>query len=242
MTQKKLKDLLKFAGDKNVYDNLLEIKTDNKRNLAEYLKQTQGIEINPQSIYDIQIKRLHEYKRQQMNALYIIYKYFDIKAGNIPKTPVTVIFGAKAAPAYTIAKDIIHLILTLSKVIDADKDVSPYLKVVLVQNYNVTLAEKLIPACDISEQISLASKEASGTGNMKFMLNGAVTLGTMDGANVEIAELVDKDNIYTFGATSDEVIAHYEKCDYNAKKLYETDALIKKMCGFYNIGYYASGR
>mgnify|MGYP000130280185 FL=1 len=228
----KLKDLLKFAGDKNVYDNLLEIKTDNKRNLAEYLKQTQGIEINPQSIYDIQIKRLHEYKRQQMNALYIIYKYFDIKAGNIPKTPVTVIFGAKAAPAYTIAKDIIHLILTLSKVIDADKDVSPYLKVVLVQNYNVTLAEKLIPACDISEQISLASKEASGTGNMKFMLNGAVTLGTMDGANVEIAELVDKDNIYTFGATSDEVIAHYEKCDYNAKKLYETDALIKKCVDF----------
>ena len=204
----KLKDLLKFAGDKNVYDNLLEIKTDNKRNLAEYLKQT------------------------QMNALYIIYKYFDIKAGNIPKTPVTVIFGAKAAPAYTIAKDIIHLILTLSKVIEADKDVSPYLKVVLVQNYNVTLAEKLIPACDISEQISLASKEASGTGNMKFMLNGAVTLGTMDGANVEIAELVGKDNIYTFGATSDEVIAHYEKCDYNAKKLYETDALIKKCVDF----------
>ena len=228
----KLKDLLKFAGDKNVYDNLLEIKTDNKRNLAEYLKQTQGIEINPQSIYDIQIKRLHEYKRQQMNALYIIYKYFDIKAGNIPKTPVTVIFGAKAAPAYTIAKDIIHLILTLSKVIEADKDVSPYLKVVLVQNYNVTLAEKLIPACDISEQISLASKEASGTGNMKFMLNGAVTLGTMDGANVEIAELVGKDNIYTFGATSDEVIAHYENCDYNAKKLYETDALIKKCVDF----------
>jgi len=228
----KLKNLLKFAGDKNVYDNFLEIKTDNKRNLAEYLKQTQGIEINPQSIFDIQIKRLHEYKRQQMNALYIIYKYFDIKAGNIPKTPVTVIFGAKAAPAYTIAKDIIHLILTLSKVIEADKDVSPYLKVVLVQNYNVTLAEKLIPACDISEQISLASKEASGTGNMKFMLNGAVTLGTMDGANVEIAELVGKDNIYTFGATSDEVIAHYEKCDYNAKKLYETDALIKKCVDF----------
>ena len=228
----KLKNLLKFAGDKNVYDNLLEIKTYNKRNLAEYLKQTQGIEINPQSIFDIQIKRLHEYKRQQMNALYIIYKYFDIKAGNIPKTPVTVIFGAKAAPAYTIAKDIIHLILTLSKVIEADKDVSPYLKVVLVQNYNVTLAEKLIPACDISEQISLASKEASGTGNMKFMLNGAVTLGTMDGANVEIAELVGKDNIYTFGATSDEVIAHYEKCDYNAKKLYETDALIKKCVDF----------
>jgi len=228
----KLKDLLKFTGDKNTYDNLLKIKTENKENLAAYLKRTQGIEINPQSIYDIQIKRLHEYKRQQMNALYIIYKYFDIKAGNIPKTPVTVIFGAKAAPAYTIAKDIIHLILTLSKVIEADKDVSPYLKVVLVENYNVTLAEKLIPACDISEQISLASKEASGTGNMKFMLNGAVTLGTMDGANVEIAELVGNDNIYTFGASSDEVIAHYEKCDYNARKLYETDSLIKKCVNF----------
>lgn len=228
----KLKDLLKFTGDKNVYDNLLKIKTDNKENLAEYLKRTQGIELNPQSIYDIQIKRLHEYKRQQMNAMYIIYKYFDIKAGNIPKTPVTVIFGAKAAPAYTIAKDIIHLILTLSKVIEADKDVSPYLKVVLVENYNVTLAEKLIPACDISEQISLASKEASGTGNMKFMLNGAVTLGTMDGANVEIAELVGSDNIYTFGAASDEVITHYEKCDYNARKLYETDSLIKKCVDF----------
>lgn len=228
----KLKDLLKAAGDKNVYDNLLRIKTDNKKKLAEYLKKTQGIELNPQSIYDIQIKRLHEYKRQQMNALYIIYKYFDIKAGNIPKTPVTVIFGAKAAPAYIIAKDIIHLILTLGKVIEADKDVSPYLKVVLVENYNVTLAEKLIPACDISEQISLASKEASGTGNMKFMLNGAVTLGTMDGANVEIAELVGSDNIYTFGASSDEVIAHYEKCDYNARKLYEEDALIKKCVDF----------
>ncbi len=228
----KLKDLLKAAGDKNVYDNLLGIKTDNKKKLAEYLKKTQGIELNPQSIYDIQIKRLHEYKRQQMNALYIIYKYFDIKAGNIPKTPVTVIFGAKAAPAYIIAKDIIHLILTLGKVIEADKDVSHYLKVVLVENYNVTLAEKLIPACDISEQISLASKEASGTGNMKFMLNGAVTLGTMDGANVEIAELVGSDNIYTFGASSDEVIAHYEKCDYNARKLYEEDALIKKCVDF----------
>ncbi len=228
----KLKDLLKSTGDKNVYDNLLKIKTDNKENLAEYLRRTQGIEINPQSIYDIQIKRLHEYKRQQMNALYIIYKYCDIKAGNIPKTPVTVIFGAKAAPAYTIAKDIIHLILTLSKVIEADKDVSPYLKVVLVENYNVTLAEKLIPACDISEQISLASKEASGTGNMKFMLNGAVTLGTMDGANVEIAELVGSDNIYTFGASSDEVIAHYEKCDYNARRFYETDSLIKKCVDF----------
>ena len=228
----KLKDLLKFAGDKSVYDNLLEIKTDNKRNLAEYLKQTQGIEINPQSIYDIQIKRLHEYKRQQMNALYIIYKYFDIKAGNIPKTPVTVIFGAKAAPAYTIAKDIIHLILTLSKVIEADKDVSPYLKVVLVQNYNVTLAEKLIPACDISEQISLASKEASGTGNMKFMLNGAITIGTEDGANVEIHELVGDDNIYIFGESSDDVIAHYNNNDYDAGKYYNNDEIIKNAVDF----------
>ena len=223
----KLKDLLKFAGDKNVYDNLLEIKTDNKRNLAEYLKQTQGIEINPQSIYDIQIKRLHEYKRQQMNALYIIYKYFDIKAGNIPKTPVTVIFGAKAAPAYTIAKDIIHLILTLSKVIEADKDVSPYLKVVLVQNYNVTLAEKLIPACDISEQISLASKEASGTGNMKFMLNGAVTLGTMDGANVEIVNEVGAENAQIFGLSSDEVIRFENEGGYDPMEIFNNDQEIR---------------
>lgn len=228
----KLKTLERLRGDNNMMQRFMDIKQEKKNQLAVYMKSKDGIEVDANSIFDIQIKRLHEYKRQQMNALYIIYKYFDIKAGNIPKTPVTVIFGAKAAPAYTIAKDIIHLILTLSKVIEADKDVSPYLKVVLVQNYNVTLAEKLIPACDISEQISLASKEASGTGNMKFMLNGAVTLGTMDGANVEIAELVGKDNIYTFGATSDEVIAHYEKCDYNAKKLYETDALIKKCVDF----------
>ena len=225
----KLKDLLKFAGDKNVYDNLLEIKTDNKRNLAEYLKQTQGIEINPQSIYDIQIKRLHEYKRQQMNALYIIYKYFDIKAGNIPKTPVTVIFGAKAAPAYTIAKDIIHLILTLSKVIEADKDVSPYLKVVLVQNYNVTLAEKLIPACDISEQISLASKEASGTGNMKFMLNGAPTLGTMDGANVEIVQEVGEENAFIFGMSSDQIINYENNGGYDPDFIYNTDPEIRQV-------------
>ena len=225
----KLKDLLKFAGDKNVYDNLLEIKTDNKGNLAEYLKQTQGIEINPQSIYDIQIKRLHEYKRQQMNALYIIYKYFDIKAGNIPKTPVTVIFGAKAAPAYTIAKDIIHLILTLSKVIEADKDVSPYLKVVLVQNYNVTLAEKLIPACDISEQISLASKEASGTGNMKFMLNGAVTLGTMDGANVEIVQEVGIENAVIFGLSSDEVIRYENEGGYDPMEIFNNDQDIREV-------------
>ena len=235
----KLKDLLKFAGDKNVYDNLLEIKTDNKRNLAEYLKQTQGIEINPQSIYDIQIKRLHEYKRQQMNALYIIYKYFDIKAGNIPKTPVTVIFGAKAAPAYTIAKDIIHLILTLSKVIEADKDVSPYLKVVLVQNYNVTLAEKLIPACDISEQISLASKEASGTGNMKFMLNGAVTLGTMDGANVEIVEEVGKENAFIFGLSADQVMEYEKNGNYNPRDVYNNNQDVRQVLTQLVNGFYS---
>ena len=227
-----LEKLLAFVKDDDKLEKLLEIKHQNKLHAKEYFKETQGIELNENSIFDIQVKRLHEYKRQQLNVLYVIHKYLEIKTGKLPTTPITVIFGAKAAPAYTIAKDIIHLILTLSKVIEADKDVSPYLKVVLVQNYNVTLAEKLIPACDISEQISLASKEASGTGNMKFMLNGAVTLGTMDGANVEIAELVGKDNIYTFGATSDEVIAHYEKCDYNAKKLYETDALIKKCVDF----------
>lgn len=228
----KLKELLAYTDDMSEIDNLLEIKQHNKTAFARYIYDTQGIVINDNSIYDVQVKRLHEYKRQQMNALYVIYKYFDIKNGNIPKTPITVIFGAKAAPAYTIAKDIIHLILTLSKVIGADDDVNRYLKVVMVENYNVTLAEKLIPACDISEQISLASKEASGTGNMKFMLNGAVTLGTMDGANVEIAELVGKDNIYTFGASSDEVIAHYANSDYSARKLYEEDPVIKQCVDF----------
>ena len=228
----KLKDLLKFAGDKNVYDNLLEIKTDNKRNLAEYLKQTQGIEINPQSIYDIQIKRLHEYKRQQMNALYAIYKYKEIKKGNLPKRPLTMIFGAKAAPAYTIAKDIIHLILCLQQLIDNDPQVSPYMKIVMVENYNVTKAEKLIPACDISEQISLASKEASGTGNMKFMLNGAVTLGTEDGANVEIHQLVGDDNIYIFGETSEKIIKLYETGEYCSKDIYENDPLVEELVDF----------
>ena len=228
----KLKALMSYAEDTSVIEHLSDIKQNNKTALAKYLYDKQGIVINDNSIYDIQVKRLHEYKRQQMNALYIIYKYFDIKNGNIPKTPVTVIFGAKAAPAYTIAKDIIHLILTLSKVIREDEDVNKYLNVVMVENYNVTLAEKLIPACDISEQISLASKEASGTGNMKFMLNGAVTLGTMDGANVEIAELVGKDNIYTFGASSDEVIAHYANSDYCAKELYEEDPVIKQCVDF----------
>ena len=228
----KLKDLLKFAGDKNVYDNLLEIKTDNKRNLAEYLKQTQGIEINPQSIYDIQIKRLHEYKRQQMNALYIIHKYLEIKGGKKTSQPVTFIFGAKAAPAYVIAKDIIHLLLTLQDLIKDDPEVAPYMKLVMVENYNVSAAEKLFPACDISEQISLASKEASGTGNMKFMLNGAVTLGTMDGANVEISELVGEDNIYIFGESSEKVIEHYEKADYCSRDIYENDKRIKECVDF----------
>ena len=228
----KLVKLLEYKDDETVLKRLLEIKKENKKDLAAYLKETQAIEIDADTIFDIQVKRLHEYKRQQLNALYIIDKYLEIKEGILPKTPITAIFGAKAAPAYVIAKDIIHLILCLQEIINNDPEVSPYLKVVMVENYNVTKAEKLIPACDISEQISLASKEASGTGNMKFMLNGAVTLGTMDGANVEIAELVGKDNIYTFGATSDEVIAHYEKCDYNAKKLYETDALIKQCVDF----------
>lgn len=227
-----LSQLMKYVDDDAVIAQMLSIKAENKARLAAYLKEKSGVEINPDSIFDIQVKRLHEYKRQQMNALYVIYKYFDIKAGNKPDTPITVIFGAKAAKAYTIAKDIIHLILCLSKFIEADQDVSPYLKVVMVENYNVTMAEKLIPACDISEQISLASKEASGTGNMKFMLNGALTLGTFDGANVEIAQLVGKDNIYTFGASSDEVIAHYKNADYSAKAIYEGDAQIKKCVDF----------
>lgn len=227
-----LSQLIKYADDEKVIARMLEIKTDNKKRLAAYMQEKCGVKINPQSVFDIQVKRLHEYKRQQMNALYVIYKYFEIKAGNIPDTPVTVIFGAKAAKEYTIAKDIIHLILCLGELIANDPDVSPYLKVVMVENYNVTMAEKLIPACDISEQISLASKEASGTGNMKFMLNGALTLGTFDGANVEIAQLVGKDNIYTFGASSDEVIAHYKNADYCAKDLYENDEMIKKCVDF----------
>lgn len=227
-----LSQLIKYADDENVIARMLEIKAENKKRLAAYMQEKCGVKINPQSVFDIQVKRLHEYKRQQMNALYVIYKYFEIKAGNIPDTPVTVIFGAKASKAYTIAKDIIHLILCLGELIANDPDVSPYLKVVMVENYNVTMAEKLIPACDISEQISLASKEASGTGNMKFMLNGALTLGTFDGANVEIAQLVGKDNIYTFGASSDEVIAHYKNADYCAKDLYEKDEMIKKCVDF----------
>ena len=227
-----LKKLEKFASDEESLQNLLQIKKENKHQLSEYLKRTQGIELNEDSVFDIQIKRLHEYKRQQMNALYVIYKYLEIKSGKLPKTPITVIFGAKAAPAYVIAKDIIHLILCLQELINQDPEVSPYLNVVMVENYNVTLAEKLIPACDISEQISLASKEASGTGNMKFMLNGAVTLGTEDGANVEIHQFVGDDNIYIFGAKSDEVIAHYEKSDYRPSDYYTKNPLIQKAVEF----------
>lgn len=225
----KLENLLE---DSKVLSRLLEIKQDNKCALKNYLEETQGLHIDENSIFDIQVKRLHEYKRQQMNALYVIYKYLEIKKGKIPKTPITVIFGAKAAPAYTIAKDIIHMILCLQEIIRKDPDVNPYLNVVMVENYNVTLAEKLIPACDISEQISLASKEASGTGNMKFMLNGAVTLGTEDGANVEIHQLVGDDNIYIFGASSDEVIAHYEKGDYVAWDYYNNNPVIHEIVDF----------
>ena len=227
-----LSHLLAYKKDAVMKEKLLAVKMENKKELCEYLKETQGITLNPDSIFDTQIKRLHEYKRQQMNALYVIHKYLEIKAGKIPTTPITVIFGAKAAPAYVIAKDIIHLLLCLQELVNNDPEVSPYLKVVMVENYNVTKAEKLIPATDISEQISLASKEASGTGNMKFMLNGAVTLGTEDGANVEIHELVGDDNIFIFGAKSEEVIAHYEKADYVAKDIYEKDAMVKEAVDF----------
>lgn len=227
-----LEKLLAFKDDEKILDRLVEIKHANKEALCKYLEETQGVKVSPDTIFDIQIKRLHEYKRQQLNALYIIDKYLEIKAGKIPAAPVTAIFGAKAAPAYVIAKDIIHLILCLQEIINNDPEVSPYLKVVMVENYNVTKAEKLIPACDISEQISLASKEASGTGNMKFMLNGAVTLGTEDGANVEIHELVGNDNIFVFGASSDEVIEHYAKADYVARDFYEKNPAIKAAIDF----------
>ncbi len=227
-----LEKLLTFAGDKAVLDRLLEIKAYKKKEFKEYLFANEGIEIDENSVFDVQVKRLHEYKRQQMNALYIIYKYMEIKAGNKPARPVTMIFGAKAAPAYTIAKDIIHLILCLSEVIRNDPLVSPYLKVVMLENYNVTYAEKVIPAADISEQISLASKEASGTSNMKFMLNGAVTLGTDDGANVEIHEFVGDDNIYIFGESSGQVIEHYKNNDYSPEKIYDNDKEIAKLVDF----------
>lgn len=227
-----LEKLSAYVNDDAVLEKLLAIKDARKVILRDYLKQTQQIDIDAQSVFDIQVKRLHEYKRQQLNALYVIHKYFEIKSGKKPARPITVFFGAKAAPAYTIAKDIIHLILCLSQLTAEDPEVSPYLKVVMVENYNVTLAEKMIPACDISEQISLASKEASGTGNMKFMLNGAVTLGTMDGANVEIAQLVGEDNIFTFGDSSEDVIARYERGDYVSRDYYEKDEDLHKAVDF----------
>lgn len=228
----KLEQLLSLSDNEKALQELLDVKQANKTALKEYLEKESGIVLNDHSIFDIQVKRLHEYKRQQMNVLYVIYKYLDIKAGNLPKTPVTVIFGAKAAPAYRIAKDIIHVILCLQELIQNDPEVSSHLQVIMVENYNVTLAEKLIPACDVSEQISLASKEASGTGNMKFMLNGAVTLGTEDGANVEIHELVGDEHIYVFGKSSDEVIEHYAKSDYVAADYYINDADIRRWIDF----------
>ena len=227
-----LEKLGALVDDASVLQRLLDVKNSRKTELKDYLAKTQGIVLDDNSIYDIQIKRLHEYKRQQMNALYVIHKYFEIKAGKKPTRPITVIFGAKAAPAYVIAKDIIHLILCLSELIAKDSEVSPYLKVVMVENYNVTLAERLIPAADIHEQISLASKEASGTSNMKFMLNGAVAIGTMDGANVEMHQFVGDDNIYIFGESSEEVIKHYEKADYVSRSYYENDANIKRAVDF----------
>ena len=227
-----LEKLLAYQDDEAVLAKLKEIKKEAKVELKKYLKLTQNIDIDENSVFDIQIKRLHEYKRQQMNALYAIYKYKEIKKGNLPKRPLTMIFGAKAAPAYTIAKDIIHLILCLQQLIENDPEVSPYMKIVMVENYNVTKAEKLIPACDISEQISLASKEASGTGNMKFMLNGAVTLGTEDGANVEIHQLVGDDNIYIFGEKSEKVIDLYATGGYCAADIYDNDPMIEELVDF----------
>ncbi len=233
-----LEKLLKYKNDKKVLKKLEEIKKNNKKELKRYLYETQNLHVNEDSIFDVQVKRLHEYKRQQMNALYAIYKYMDIKAGNKPKTPITMIFGAKAAPAYTIAEDIIHLILCLQQLIDSDPEVSPYFQVIMLENYNVSKAAKVIPAADISEQISLASKEASGTGNMKFMLNGAVTLGTEDGANVEIHDLVGDDNIYIFGKKPQDVIDLYEEkkkdpqAGYISKEFYDKDPQIAKLVDF----------
>lgn len=228
---KKLENLLKFVNDENVLNKIEEIKKRNKISLKKYLKESQNVDIDENSIFDIQVKRLHEYKRQQMNMLYIIYKYLEIKEGNYKGRPITLIFGAKAAPAYVLAQDIIHAILCLQDIINNDNEVNKYLKVVMVENYNVTKASKLIPACEVSEQISLASKEASGTGNMKFMLNGALTIGTEDGANVEIHSLVGNDNIYIFGESSQKVIEHYKKGDYISKEFYEKKN-IKKLVDF----------
>ena len=227
-----LEKLLEHKGDAAFLARMQAIKDDKKKALAAYLKEKEGVDVDPTSIFDIQIKRLHEYKRQQMNALYIIHKYLEIKGGKKPARPMTFIFGAKAAPAYIIAQDIIHLLLCLQEIVANDPEVSPYMKVVMVENYNVSYAEKLVPAADISEQISLASKEASGTGNMKLMLNGAITLGTSDGANVEIHELVGDDNIYIFGEKSDAVIKHYEKADYVSKDFYEKSPVIKEAVDF----------
>lgn len=227
-----LQKLLQKREDEQVLDAIEHIKRRKKEALAAYVQEKEGITLNADSIFDIQIKRLHEYKRQQMNALYIIHKYLEIKGGRKPVRPLTFLFGAKAAPAYVIAQDIIHLLLVLSEIVNNDPEVSPYMKVVMVENYNVSYAEKLIPACDISEQISLASKEASGTGNMKFMLNGAVTLGTSDGANVEIHQLVGDDNIYIFGKDSDTVIGHYAKADYVSRDFYEKSPVIREAVDF----------
>ena len=227
-----LTKLLAYENDTPVLERLAAIKKENKRELCRWLKQEQGITVNPGAMFDIQSKRLHEYKRQQLNLLYLIHQYFEIKAGHLPPVPLVSIFGAKAAPAYTIAKDIIHALLTLSKVIAADPMVSQWLQIVFVENYNVTAAEKMIPACDLSEQISLASKEASGTGNMKFMLNGALTLGTMDGANVEISQQVGSDNIYIFGQTSQQVIRRYAAGDYKASEWYEGDPNLRRAIDF----------
>ncbi len=227
-----LEGLLKYRNDKKVLSRLEGIKRLNKQDLADYILEHEGVELEPSSIFDVQIKRLHEYKRQQMNALYIIHRYLEIKGGKKPVRPVSFIFGAKAAPAYVIAQDIIHLLLVLQEIVNNDPEVSPYMKVVMVENYNVTYAEKLIPAADISEQISLASKEASGTGNMKMMLNGAVTLGTADGANVEIRDLVGSENIYEFGMDADTVIAHYANADYVSKDYYKKSPVIKEAVDF----------
>ncbi len=228
----KLRKLLRYEDSQEVLDRLAQIKMNRKKELAAYVEAAEGIRLNPDAVFDIQIKRLHEYKRQQMNALYIIHKYLEIKRGKKPVRPVAYIFGAKAAPAYVLAQDIIHLILVLQEIINNDPDASPYMTVLMVENYNVSYAERLIPACDISEQISLASKEASGTGNMKFMLNGAVTLGTSDGANVEIHELVGDDNIYIFGEKSESVIAHYENRDYVSREYYEKSPVVREAVDF----------
>ncbi len=227
-----LKKLASFAEDHAVLKQLMEIKTSNKKKLSDWLYKKQGVKLNPDSIFSIQSKRLHEYKRQQLNLLYLIHQYFEIKSGHLPAAPITAVFGAKAAPAYITAKNIIHALLTLSKVIEKDPEVSKWIQIVLVENYNVTAAEKMIPACDLSEQISLASKEASGTGNMKFMLNGAVTLGTLDGANVEISDCVGGENIYIFGQSSRQVIRLYEKGDYCAREWYETDPNLRRAVDF----------